>query len=460
MTPIHMWFTVWLLASSAAALAPSFTAKWSAKPFGTTLRYRSSNDEGNQEPPVDTSAPLAVEGSLFDTSKHQERIHKRLPNVHPSNVAFAPSQRYYEQQAADASVLASMHSDYPFAIMMQGSAPYIAAHAGQIAVFHLPGEILEHDKQADQLFSDMALAWLLGMKIVIVVGCRYDMDVCDLDFINHPHECHNSLTVTDRESLRRVEEEAGYLRTEVERKLNRYLRMHGGVTSSKDRPAPEGNVVSGNFYTAQRFGEIRGEDFEYTGFTSSVNTKRINQVVGNNDIVLLTTVGLSPMGELVNVNGYHLTATVASSLEAYKLIYFSNEGTVLQRKDSDDHIGEVPLSLAQSILDYHQVQVHNTGFATFEAARQALDPGAVELLLHLGWATWALENGVERAHIVNPGDGAILEELFTSKNGANTCLLQDPVDPQTDKALYKEDWDEFFASAANVSGSAQDAAFR
>jgi hypothetical protein len=46
------------------------------------------------------------------------------------------------------------------------------------------------------------------------------------------------------------------------------------------------------------------------------------------------------------------------------------------------------------------------------------------------------KHGVTRAHIVNPTDGALLEELFTSKNGANTCIFHDK------ELLYLEDDDD------------------
>lgn len=266
--------------------------------------------------------------------------------------------------------------------------------------------------------------------------------------------------------MRSVEEEAGYLRTEIERKLNRCLRAHGGTAHSSDgdptAAPPNGNVVSGNFYTAQRFGEIRGEDFQYTGFAAETHTENIHQVLNSNDVVLLSTVGLSPMGELVNVNGYHLAATVAASLKASKLIYHSNNSCLLKllSKDegSDDQkqqqppiIQELPMSLAQAITNYHNVKCHNTGFATFQKAQRNLPPAAVELLLHLGWASWAVDRGVGRSHIVNPGDGALLEELFTSKNGANTCLfhdneLEDDASP-SEGDIDLEDFDDFFNSA-------------
>jgi amino-acid N-acetyltransferase len=448
----------------------------------------------------DDSSLLAVDFPFFEkvTEDTQSRIRERRKFLRvamndPSLVHFTPVEQVHpmipahdvmmdrtsttsiapppegaantpQQPLSDVSLTGS----YPFSLMMHGSAPYIAMHAGQTAVFHIPGELIEsssstdakinNDYLSDQLFSDIALAWLLGMKIVLVAGCRFDADTCDLDFFEHTHECHNALQVTDAAALRRVEEEAGYLRTEVERKLNKFLRLHanhGGCAKQ------EGNVVSGHFYTAQPFGTIRGEDFQYTGFTSGVHVDGINQVLNNNDVVLLTTVGMSPLGELVTVNGYHLAASVAASLEAYKLIYMANQGCTMEKAVDDLDspripIQELPLSFAQAITEHHQVKVHNTGFATFETARQSLDPAAVELLLHLGWAAWGLEHGVHRAHIVNPSDGALLEELFTSKNGANTCLYHDEEDglmeddghEDSNTLLDSDDWDAYFSTAS------------
>jgi amino-acid N-acetyltransferase len=252
--------------------------------------------------------------------------------------------------------------------------------------------------------------------------------------------------------LRKVEEEAGYIRFEVERKLNRCLKLHGGIGSD----SATGNVVGGNFYSARAFGKVRGEDFEHTGYVNTVHADNIRQTLDNNDVVLLTTVGNSPTGgDSVNVNGHHLAANVASALGAYKLIYMANEGSVLSQKgqESKKFFQEVPLSFAKDLADFHQVKVHKTGFATFEQARQNLEPRAVELLLNLAWGSWALENGVKRAHIVNPKDGALLEELFTSKNGANTCLYHDDENDMDNDDDWlddeSEDWNEFFAAAAS-----------
>jgi amino-acid N-acetyltransferase len=432
-------------------------AERDSKALSTSFRlnYRRDDSEG-----VAIAGKATNYASSYDVTDRVSELNRiqTVDVADPSMIEFVATNDpvILEEKGSllTAEQLKDVAGSYPLAAMMQGSAMYIAAHSGQVSVFHIPAELVEDKETCDHLLSDMALCWLLGMKIVIVVGSRYESDTCEvstmdgLDLMHHPHECHNALRITDAQMLRDIEEEAGFCRTEIERKLNRFLRAHDMSTSS-DSPNLEGNVVSGNFYKAQQFGVVRGEDFQYTGFCSGVNPESIMKVLNNNDIVLLCAIGMSPDGELVNVNGYHLAATVASSLKASKIIYVANhDSAVLRLKGEKGTIQELPLSFSKLVTNYHQVKCHNTGFATFERARQSLSPGAVELLLHLGWSNWALDRKVGRAHIINPSDGALLEEMFTRQNGANTCLYHDEdSEVPREEAVAQEDWDDFFASA-------------
>jgi acetylglutamate kinase len=464
-----------LLTTSAFSVA---TPAFSHSRIGAPLTLLQSTQTDTILNSMVNGAPLSVESATYDFSGDgsvtlnygslvQDGI---LPTADPAQVEFVtPDILLQQDKQSDQDLLAAWmkaanangNGHYPFAAMMQGSGPFIADHAGKIAVFHIPAEIVE-SKHCDALLQDMALCWLLDMKIVIVVAVRYanvpnQDEASSASAKRFSHECHNALKVTNPATLRLVEEEAGFLRTELERKLNRCLRAHHGLGdhNSHNKP-PEGNVVSGNFYTAHRFGVVRGKDYEQTGYASEVYAKNIRQVLNKNDIVLLSTVGLSAMGELVNVNGYHLAATVAASLQASKVIYLASQGSVLRSKNSQTPIQELPISFAESICAYHQVSCSNMGFATFQSAKETLEPSAVELLLHMAWSHWSVKNGTSRAHICNPSDGSVLEELFTAKNGANTCIYHDDEissliaaqqHAQQDRTT-PEDWDDFFASAS------------
>ena len=420
-----------------------FSAGFTAIPTHSGwIHKRTSTKENVRLHAATLTAPSLVnmtEMGFLNPPPHQNKIDdwSNLPTEDPASieiVAMEESREAKENLFEEDSLDNAM---YPFVNMLRGSGRYIADHLGETCVFHIPGEMLESEG-FKTLMDDIALAWLLGLKIVIVAGCRYDVECCSLGF-ESGHECRNTLRVTDEKLLRYIEEEAGYVRFEVERQLNRSLRRHGGMSKvDPHSPLPSGNVVGGNFYTAKPFGLVRGTDYQNTGYPSHVHEEKIKEVLKRDDIVLLTTVGCSRLGSCVNVNGNHLAASVASSLGAHKLVYFSNQGTVLRKRGEEKTIQDIPLSMVKAFLDHHKVQVHRAGFASFKEASKKLDSSAVEMLLHLGWASWGLDQGVKRAHIVNPGDGALLEELYTAKHGTNTCLYHD--DEQDE---FEDEFDDF-----------------
>ena len=123
----------------------------------------------------------------FNESNNDDTV---VVDAEPSQIGFvfpeAPQRLDPAVEAANAKALLNAlpgsSSYYPFAAMMQGSAPYIAAHANKIVVFHVPGELLEDKKASDALLQDIALCWLLDMKIVIVASGRLsETDECALE---------------------------------------------------------------------------------------------------------------------------------------------------------------------------------------------------------------------------------------------------------------------------------------
>ena len=132
--------------------------------------------------------------------------------------------------------------------------------------------------------DDIALTWLLGMKIVIVVGCKSQVNGRLLEDTGTIPKLHG---VTDAGTMRIIEEEAGYARFEVERLLNRCLKLHGGA-DLRVAGALNANVVSGNFFVAEPVAIVGDKDHGYTGFPSRVLSNKIKSIHDYNDVVLLT----------------------------------------------------------------------------------------------------------------------------------------------------------------------------
>ena len=157
--------------------------------------YQVDNGAGEEDHSVfsiDSFDSQEFYGDFDESNNHHDTL---VVHADPSKIGFvfpeAPkrSDPSMETQTADALSLLTASpgpsSYYPFAAMMQGSARYIADHAGKVVVFHIPGELLEDTKASDALLQDIALCWLLDMKIVIVAGCRLaQTNECA------PEQCH------------------------------------------------------------------------------------------------------------------------------------------------------------------------------------------------------------------------------------------------------------------------------
>lgn len=301
-----------------------------------------------------------------------------------------------------------------FVSMFRGSANYIANHRNTLVVYHIPGGLLDDESSSFRdLMNDVALTWLLGMRIVLVVGCRHQINqrVPNRTMVN-------DILVTDEETLRVVKEEAGYVRFEVERQLARCLRTHG--------PGVDGNVVSGNFFSAQPFGILNGTDYKFTGFVRRVEAEKIRQVHDSRDICLLTPIGVSPSGEVYNVQSEALAAAVAASLEASKVVYFTARNVILRNKVFGKRVQSLRLSDARNLLEHRKIQLDKRGLVKFTEpnAEELVFDDVRDTLVKVGCAIAALEKGVKRAHILNPTQGALLQELYT-RDGSGTMISRD-----------------------------------
>ena len=63
-----------------------------------------------------------------------------------------------------------------FASIFRYSAPYIAMHRGSIMVIHIGGYIFQNKSVFDDIMDDISILQLLGIKLVLVIGVRDQLD--------------------------------------------------------------------------------------------------------------------------------------------------------------------------------------------------------------------------------------------------------------------------------------------
>ena len=112
-------------------------------------------------------------------------------------------------------------------------------------VFHIGTELLDEGDIFDELMSEVAMLALLGVRPVLLVGTRQQVDR-KLQERGHPLLYKQGHRITDEETLDTVREVSGYARSRVEGALARG-RAKVGPTSGVGV-----DVVGGNFFfTAQ-----------------------------------------------------------------------------------------------------------------------------------------------------------------------------------------------------------------
>ncbi len=258
----------------------------------------------------------------------------------------------------------------------RAAAPYIHAHGGATFVIAFDGESIA-DAGFDHLIHDLAILNSLEIRLVLVFGARPQIEErCHAQHI--PVHYHNGLRITDDASMQIARQVIGDLRIAIEAKLSAGM-PHTPMADARIR------CVSGNWVTARPAGIIDGVDLGHTGEVRRVDNVAIHQQLEQGNMVLISPLGYSLTGEIFNLSADTIATSVASSLQADKLIFIGQSNENLPREITVGQIADFDHPL-------------------------------------LGAAKTACEAGVERVHLLDRQvDGALLQELF-SRDGVGTLI--------------------------------------
>jgi amino-acid N-acetyltransferase len=297
--------------------------------------------------------------------------------------------------------------NFTFVPWFRSVAPYIHTHRGKTFVVAVCGEAIAAGKLST-IAQDLALIQSMGVKIVLVHGFRPQVNE-QLAAKGHQPKYSHGMRITDGIALDCAQEAAGQLRYEIEAAFSQGL-PNTPMAGSTVR------VISGNFLTARPVGIIDGVDFQHSGLVRRVDTHGINQSLSMGAMVLLSPFGFSPTGEAFNLTMEEVATSVATALQADKLIFVTEiPGIALdptQPLSEDNPIDtELPLAAAEKML------------ATLPAAALPTDTA-----FYLKHCVRACKEGVERSHILPfATDGALLLEIYVH-DGIGTMIVDEKLE--------------------------------
>ena len=254
------------------------------------------------------------------------------------------------------------------------AAPYIHQHRGKTFVLALGGDIIQHPC-FEHVLKDIAILSTLGVKIVLVHGARPQVEE-KLKQQQHEMVIENDLRVTDYLTLDIAKEVIGSIRIMIENQLTNVFNsppiIHDGI-----------GILSGNFITAKPLGVLNGVDYKLTGKVRKLNTKLIQTLLDDQNVVLLSPLGFSPTGETYNLHYEQVASFTATRLQADKLIFL--------------HLDTIDLPRQAERSQFKQLMKDH--------------PEQERLYTHI---EEALEKGVQRVHLIDANaEGGLLLELYT-----------------------------------------------
>ena len=269
--------------------------------------------------------------------------------------------------------------------------PYIKKYSGKIVVIKYGGNAMINEQLKQQVMEDIALLWLIGVKVVLVHGGGPEISET-MKRLGKQAQFVNGLRVTDKETVDIVQM---VLAGKVNKTLVNLLQMKGGHAVGLS--GIDGGIIEAT---------MKDEALGYVGKITRIRTQPITDLLEKNYIPVISTVASDRQGNTYNINGDTAAAYIAGALNAERLIMMTDIAGLLRDKDDPDTL--IPA-------------------LTVTEAKKLFDEGVISggMIPKVDCCIEAIGKGVKHVVIM---DGrvphSILMELLTDE-GAGTMVMGD-----------------------------------
>ncbi len=237
--------------------------------------------------------------------------------------------------------------------------PYIKKFNGKVIVIKYGGNAMINEQLKEQVMEDIALLWLIGVKVVLVHGGGPEINEL-MNKLGKKAEFVDGLRVTDKETVDIVQM---VLAGKVNKSLVTLLQMKGGHAVGV-------SGIDGGLIEA----EIKDERLGYVGRITKIRPQPVEALLEKNYVPVISTVASDKQGNVYNINGDTAAAYIAGALSAERLLMMTDIAGIL--RDKDDPASLIPeLTVSEALALREQGIISGGMIPKVECCIEALREG-------------------------------------------------------------------------------------
>ncbi len=243
--------------------------------------------------------------------------------------------------------------------------PYIKRYNGKIVVIKYGGNAMVNEQLKQQVMEDIALLWLIGVKVVLVHGGGPEISET-MKKLGKEAVFVDGLRVTDKETVDIVQM---VLAGKVNKSLVTLLQMKGGHAVGLS--GMDGGILEA---------KVKDERLGFVGEITKVRTQPITDLLEKNYIPVISTVASDHAGNTYNINGDTAAAYIAGALGAERLIMMTDIAGIL--RDKDDSTTLIPkLTVSEAKALYDEGVISGGMIPKVDCCIEALDKGVENVII-------------------------------------------------------------------------------
>ena len=215
--------------------------------------------------------------------------------------------------------------------------PYIQKYYGKIIVIKYGGNAMINEQLKEQVMEDIVLLHLVGVEVVLVHGGGPEITET-LKRMGKDSVFLNGLRVTDKET---ADVAQMVLAGKINKSLVNLLQIKGGAAIGLS--GLDGHMIKA---------EMKNKDLGYVGEITDVDVKPIMDLLNNDYIPVVSTIGCDDKGNVYNINADTAAAYIAGKMGAERLITMTDiEGILRDKNDPKSLISCLDIPEAKELFE-------------------------------------------------------------------------------------------------------------